>query len=69
MSGNDADTERSTRSPEPESRVERAPQLGAAAQLRLGAALARYSDSLLCEPMPDVFLALLAKLEAKEPEE
>ena len=67
MSRNDADTERSPA--EPGSRVESPPPLDAAAQERLGAVLSRYPDSLLYEPMPDVFLGLLAELEAKKLDE
>jgi hypothetical protein len=69
MSGNDPDTESSPRAQGLESQVEGRPKLDAAAQERLGSMLARHAGGLLCEPVPDVFLALLAKLEAKEPEE
>jgi hypothetical protein len=69
MSGNDPDTERSPRAQGLESHVEGRPKLDAAAQERLGSLLARHADGLSYEPVPDAFLALLAKLEAKEPDE
>ena len=69
MSGNDPDTQSSSRAQGLKSHVEGRPKLDAAAQERLGSMLARYADQLLCEPIPDVFLALLAKLEGKEPDE
>jgi hypothetical protein len=69
MSGNDPDTQRSWRAPGLENPVDRRPRLDAAAQARLGSVLARYADRLIGEPLPEAFLSLLAKLQAKEPEE
>jgi hypothetical protein len=37
-------------------------------QLQLGRILNRYSQDLINQPIPDSFLALLAKLEARERE-
>ena len=42
------------------------PELDEAGQRRLGGFLARRADELVHEPMPDVFLRLLARMEAKE---
>jgi hypothetical protein len=42
------------------------PEIDEATQERLGRLLARDADQLVRQPMPDVFLSLLAKLEAKE---
>ena len=41
-------------------------ELDEAIQERLGRPLARCADELVLQPMPDVFLLLLAKIEAKE---
>ena len=68
MSGSDADRETSSRALRLERDAENRPCLDTAAQQRLGRILARYADAILCEPTPDVFLTLLAKLEAKESE-
>ncbi|MFY9657817.1 MAG: hypothetical protein WAK01_14775 [Methylocystis sp.] len=43
-----------------------APELDEATQLRLGGFLARRADQLVRDPLPDVFLLLLAKMNAKE---
>jgi len=67
MSGSDPD--RSQKSPPPAGPqgVETSPpELDEAAQRRLGGFLARRADELVHEPMPDVFLRLLARMEAKE---
>ena len=42
------------------------PEHDAAIQERLGRLLARCADELVLQPMPEVFLLLLAKMEAKE---
>jgi hypothetical protein len=42
------------------------PELDAATQEKLGKVLARYSNELVSQPVPDIFLSLLAKLAAKE---
>lgn len=42
------------------------PELDQAIQERLGRILAAYSQELVTQPVPDIFLSLLAKLEAKE---
>jgi hypothetical protein len=41
------------------------PELDEATQLRLGGFLAGCVDQLVREPMPDVFLHLIARMEAK----
>jgi len=67
MSGNDPDR---TGKPlwflGPEDHAEEIPEVDEATQERLGRALARYCDELVRQPVPDVLLSLLAKLEAKE---
>ena len=42
------------------------PELDEAAQFRLGDFLARRADQLVGEPVPNAFLLLLARMEAKE---
>jgi hypothetical protein len=42
------------------------PELDEAIQQRLGRLLARCADELVLQPMPDVILLLLAKMQAKE---
>jgi hypothetical protein len=67
MSGSDPD--RSQKSPHVsggESLDTNAPELDEATQLRLGGFLARRADPLVRDPLPDVFLHLLARMEAKE---
>ncbi len=66
MSGSDAETENSAPVPKLESGAELQPRLDVTAQQRLGRAVARYGEQLLCEPLPDTFLNLLAKLKATE---
>ncbi|HXY58196.1 MAG TPA: NepR family anti-sigma factor [Methylocystis sp.] len=44
------------------------PALDASTQLQLGRILSQYSQDLINQPVPDIFLALLAKLEARERE-
>lgn len=44
------------------------PALDAKTQLQLGRILSQYSQDLISQPIPDIFLALLAKLEARERE-
>ncbi len=41
-------------------------ELDAKVQIMLGNALKAHYDDLVCSPVPDRFLALLAELEAKE---
>ncbi|HMK90722.1 MAG TPA: NepR family anti-sigma factor [Methylocystis sp.] len=43
-----------------------APELDDATQAQLGRVLAKYSNELVNQPIPDIFLSLLAELEAKE---
>lgn len=45
-----------------------APVLDAQIQQQLGRILSQYTQDLLSQPVPDSFLALLAKLEARERE-
>jgi len=42
------------------------PELDESIQKRLGRVPARCADELVLQPMPDVFLLLLSKMEAKE---
>jgi Anti-sigma factor NepR len=44
------------------------PTLDASTQLELGRILGQYSQDLINQPIPDILLALLAKLEARERE-
>ncbi|HYA79755.1 MAG TPA: NepR family anti-sigma factor [Methylocystis sp.] len=44
------------------------PALDASTQLELGRILGQYSQDLINQPIPDILLTLLAKLEARERE-
>ena len=45
------------------------PLLDAETQMRLGRVLEDYCQEIIREPVPDIFLSLLARLEAKERQE
>ena len=67
MSGNSPDrTDKSSLAPGPANHDESLPELDGATQERLGRLLAGDGDQLVRQPVPDVFLSLLARLEAKE---
>jgi hypothetical protein len=67
MSGKSPDrTEESSRASGAGKHDEILPELDEATQERLGLLLERDADQFVRQPMPDVFLSLLAKLKAKE---